>query len=318
MRKIELLEMPSEIGAGTRGSSLGIDALRIAAWNIRNNYFKKYPSTKIPDENHMLYEEITTPNAIRIDGIVKIYERLSNQVKEVLGKGNFPLLLSADHASAGGTIAGIKMAYPEKRLGVIWVDAHGDLHSPYSSPSGNMHGMPLATALAEDNLERQINKVKPHTVEKWEELKNIGGISPKIKAEDLVFFGARDMEEPEKYFLKKNNVKNFTVKEVRKKGVNKAVIEAMEILKNCDIIYLSFDVDSMDCELVSHGTGTPVKNGFTPEEALNILKAVASSEKLVCFEMVEVNPTLDEKKNKMAETAFAILNKVTKTIEDNF
>ena len=318
MKKIELLEMASEIGAGTRGSSLGIDALHIAAWNAKNNYFKKYPITKIPDENHLLYEEVTTPNAIRIDGMVKIYERLGSAVKEVLGKGNFPLVLSADHASAGGTMAGVKMAFPEKRLGVIWIDAHGDLHSPYSSPSGNMHGMPLATALAEDNLERQINRVKQHTIDKWEELKNIGGISPKINAEDLVFFGARDMEEPEKYFLKKNNVKNFTVKEVRKKGVNKTVIEAMEILDSCDILYVSFDVDSMDCDLVSHGTGTPVKNGFTPEEALNILKAVASSEKLVCFEMVEVNPTLDEKKNKMAETAFAILNKVTKTIEDNF
>lgn len=318
MKKIKLLENPSEIGAGTRGSSLGIDALRVAAWNLKSDYFKKYPVEKIVDENHLLYEEITTPNAIRIDGIIKIYDRVGQAVKKVLEEGNFPLLLSADHASAGGTIAGIKMAYPEKRLGVIWIDAHGDLHSPYSSPSGNMHGMPLATALAIDNLDRQINKVKDVTAQKWEKLKNCGGISPKIYSEDLVFFGARDMEEPEKYYLKKNNVKNFTVKEVRKKGVNKSVIEALESLQACDMLYISFDVDSMDCNMVSHGTGTPVKNGFSPDEARNIIKAITGSEKLICFEMVEINPTLDENKNKMAETAFEILNSISKTIEDNF
>lgn len=318
MKKIRILENASEIGAGTRGASLGIAALKVAAWNMKSNYFKKYSSETIQDENHLLYEEVNTPNAIRIDGILKIYDKVSELVKKVLEAKEFPLLLSADHASAGGTIAGIKMAYPDKKLGVIWIDAHGDLHSPFSSPSGNMHGMPLATALAEDNLERQINKVKADTIQKWERLKNCGGFSPKIYPEDLIFFGARDMEEPEKYYLKKNKIKNFTVKEVRKNGVNKSVIEALERLQACDFIYLSFDVDSMDCDLVSHGTGTPVRNGFTPDEAKNIIKAIIGSEKLICFEMVEVNPTLDEKQNKMAETAFNILNNITKTIEDNF
>ena len=315
MKKIQILEQKSEIGAGTRGASLGIDALKVASLNQNNLFFLKYKTKKLEHQNHLLYEENRTPTAIRIGGIVEVYKATSEGVIEVLNQDTFPLVLSGDHASAGGTIAGIKAANPNKRLGVIWIDAHGDLHSPYTSPTGNIHGMPLATALGEDNLDFQIKEIKDEAKDGWDALKNCQGISPKIRPEDLVFFGVRDTEEPEDKQIEKLNLKNYTVQETRNLGIKSAVNDALLRLSDCDIIYISFDVDSMDCDLVSRGTGTPVPNGYSPEEAIQIIEEIMKSGKVACFEMVEINPTLDNKINLMAETAFAILEKTVEAIE---
>ena len=263
----------------------------------------------------MLNEANSTPSAIRIEGVVKVYKEIAKQVEECLREGNFPLVIAADHASAGGTIAGIKKANPDKRLGVIWIDAHGDLHSPYTSPTGNIHGMPLATALGMDNKACQIKEVEQGTVSFWEELKNIGGISPKIKADDLIFFGVRDTEAPEDHIIKEFGIKNYTVEECRDKGIGIVVEETLAKLNDCDLLYISFDVDSMDCDEVSMGTGTPVSNGFLPAEVKEIINGLVNMDKLYCFEIVEINPTLDNKKNKMAETAFDILKDAVKVIE---
>ena len=315
MKNLKLIENKSEIGAGTRGASLGIEALKVASLNQKSDFFSRYDSVSIKDENDLLFQAVETPSAIRIKGIKKVYQRLADQVKEVLTEGDYPLVIAADHASAGGTIAGIKMAYPEKRLGVIWVDAHGDLHSPFTSPTGNVHGMPLATALAEDNEVCKVKEPEEEALSNWNALKNLGGISPKIKAEDLIFFGVRDTEKPEEELMEREGIKNFTVKESREKGIEKAAKEALEKLDNCDMIYLSFDVDSMDSDKVSRGTGTPVPNGFLPEEAQSLIAEIIKSRKVVCFELVEVNPTLDNKGNMMAETAFKILNETAVLIE---
>jgi arginase len=317
MSKIKLLEIRSEIAAGTRGSSLGSDALRVASLNKNSTYFSNYPLELIADRNDLLWSAIDTPSAIRIEGLVEVYRNVSESVCKVLGDGDFPLVLAADHASAGGTIAGIKKAYPNKRLGVIWIDAHGDLHSPYTSPTGNMHGMPLATALGINNEECQVNQVKDLTLAKWNELKNMGGMSPKILPSDLVFFGVRDTEQPEDFLIEKHGIKNYTVAETRKFGIKKAVAETLAKLTDCDILYISFDVDSMDPDVVSYGTGTPVKDGFNPAEAQEIIQLLLESKKVVTFEMVEINPTLDNKCNKMAETAFEILEQTTRVIEQN-
>jgi arginase len=317
MEKIKLLEMKSEIAAGTRGSSMGIDALKIASLNKKSNYFSKYPLQKIADRNDLLWADNPTPFGIRIEGLVEVYQNVCDSVSKTLSDNLFPVVLSADHGSAGGSIAGIKKAYPNKTLGVIWIDAHGDLHSPYTSPTGNMHGMPLATALGMDNEECKINTIKEVTLKKWDELKSIGGMSPKIKPENLVFFGVRDTEAPEDFLIKKHNIKNYTVAESREKGIENAVKEALRKLDNCDIIYISFDVDSMDPDVVSYGTGTPVKDGYRPDEIKTMIRAILESKKVVAFEMVEINPTLDNKCNVMAETAFDILEETTRAIEAN-
>ncbi|WP_207554850.1 arginase [Acidiluteibacter ferrifornacis] len=317
MEKIRLLEMKSEIAAGTRGSSMGIDALRIASLNKKSNYFLRYPLQKIADRNDLLWADNPTPFGIRIEGLVEVYQNVCDSVSRTLINEEFPIVLSADHGSAGGTIAGIKKAFPDKTLGVIWIDAHGDLHSPYTSPTGNMHGMPLATALGVDNEECKVNDVKEVTLQKWNELKSIGGINPKITPDNLVFFGVRDTESPEDFLMDKYGIKNFTVAETRGKGIEHAVKEALSMLTNCDILYVSFDVDSMDPDEVSYGTGTPVKDGYRPDEVKEMIKLIIQSKKVVAFEIVEINPTLDNKCNKMAETAFKILEETTRVIEEN-
>jgi arginase len=316
IKPIKLIELKSEIGAGTRGSSMGVDAIKIAALDFGSNFFKKFKSVEVSNENHLLLEPVVNDYAKRIKGIFTLNERLANEIKKTLLKEEVPIVLAGDHSSALGTISGIKMAYPEKRVGIIWIDAHADLHTPYTTPSGNMHGMPIACVLAEDNKERQQNKPDDETVEYWEKLKNLGGISPKIQYNDLVYIALRDFEPQEEFLIKKHKVRVFNLAEIRKKAVERVAIESLNYLDHCDIIYVSFDVDSMDSR-ISSGTGTPVPNGITEKEAGNLIYYIMRSKKIVCFEMVEINPTLD-KENLMAENAFEILQKATNQLNNDF
>ncbi len=316
IKPIKLIELKSEIGAGTRGSSMGVDAIKIAALDFGSNFFKKFKSVEVPNENHLLLEPVVNDYAKRIKGIYTLNERLANEIKKTLLKEEVPIVLAGDHSSALGTISGIKMAYPEKRVGVIWIDAHADLHTPYTTPSGNMHGMPIACVLGEDNKERQQNKPDDETIEYWEKLKNLGSISPKIQYNDLVYIALRDFEPQEDFLIKKHKVRVFNLAEIRKKAVERVAIESLNYLDHCDIIYVSFDVDSMDSR-ISSGTGTPVPNGITEKEAGNLIYYIMRSKKIVCFEMVEINPTLD-KENLMAENAFEILQKATNQLNNDF
>lgn len=310
MRKPKLVLLRSELGAGTRGASLGVDALKIAAIDLESSYFRKYDSIDIDDENWMLLEKVNHKYAKRIRGLVKIYERLSKAIAKNLKKTNtFPIVLAGDHSTAGGTIAGIKMAFPDARVGVIWIDAHADIHSPYTTPSGNLHGMPLATALAEDNLEVQTNELDEKTEELWEKLKNIGGITPKITYNDLIYIGVRDTEAQEDYLLERHGVRNITTRELRQIGIEEVIEIVNDRLKDCSKIYISFDVDSLDPK-ISVGTGTPVPQGLRFKEARELLQSLCRDERVCCLEFVEINPTLDTE-NAMAETAFKLLEAAT-------
>lgn len=313
-RKISLFHNRSEIAAGTRGSSLGPEALRIAAWKKESAFYEEHPPIPIPDQNHYLNRPTDTPSAKRIEGVAEVYKVTADAVHGSLEKKEFPLIVAGDHASAGGSIAGVAQAHPDQRIGVIWIDAHADLHSPYTSPSGNVHGMPLATALGIDNEENGVNDVETKSAKYWETLKNTGGSAPKIRPEDVFFIGVRDMEEPEAELMRKHSMPNARVEDVREKGAKAVSEEALSHLGACDIIYVSFDVDSLDPTL-SHGTGTPVKNGLTVEEALDLNLGVLQDPRVQCWEMVEVNPTLDETGNRMAENALMILEQVTRGIE---
>ncbi len=316
IKPIRIVEVKSEIGAGTRGASMGIDAIKIAALDFGSPFFKKFKTVEIPTENQLLLEPVVHDYAKRIKGIYNLNERIAKEISKILSKDEIPIVLAGDHSSALGTISGIRMAHPQKRLGVIWIDAHADIHSPYTTPSGNMHGMPIACVLAEDNKDRQQNKPDDETVEYWEKLKNLGGISPKIQYNDLVFIALRDFEPQEDYLIKKNKVRVFGLPEIRKKAVERIAIEALNYLDHCDLIYVSFDVDSMDSR-ISSGTGTPVPNGITEKEAGNLIYYLMRSKKICCFEMVEINPTLD-KENLMAENAFEILQKATNQLSHDF
>jgi arginase len=316
IKPIRIVEVRSEIGAGTRGASMGIDAIKIAALDFGSPFFKKFKSVEIPSENHLLLEPVVHDYAKRIKGIYALNERIAKEIQKTLKRDEIPVVLAGDHSSALGTISGIRMAYPDKRLGVIWIDAHADMHSPYTTPSGNMHGMPIAGILGEDNKERAMNKPDDETIEYWEKLKNLGGIAPKIQYNDLVFIALRDFEPPEEALIKNNKVRVFNLPEIRKKAVERIAIEALNYLDHCDLIYVSFDVDSMDSR-ISSGTGTPVPNGITEKEAGNLIYYIMRSKKICCFEMVEINPTLD-KENLMAENAFEILQKATNQLSHDF
>lgn len=308
MRKVKFVEVKSEIGAGTRGASLGVDAIKIAALDYGSSLFKKFESVEVPSENNLLFESQGSPYAKRIKGILSMYEKISKEVSSILKSNAFPIVLAGDHSTAGGTITGIKMAFPKQRLGVIWVDAHADIHSPFTTPTGNMHGMPLAAMLGEDNSNNKMNNPDKETIELWNKLKKLGGISPKIAYRDLVYIAVRDLEPEEQYLLKKHKVKVFTTAEVKRNGVEKIARDALAHLSNCNQIYVSFDVDSMDSS-ISKGTGTPVRNGITEKEAGSLCVRLVQNEKVCCFEVCEVNPTLD-KENLMAENTFEILQKV--------
>lgn len=312
MKKIKFVEVKSEIGAGTRGASLGVDAIKIAALDYGSNLFNQIPSIEIPNENKLLFEFAGISYAKRIKGILNIYEKLAAEISDNLKKKIFPIVLAGDHSTAGGTIAGIKNAFPKSKLGVIWIDAHADLHSPYTTPTGNVHGMPLAATLGEDNIVNRVNKPDKETIDLWNKLKKVGGITPKISYKDLVFIGLRDIEPEESSLIKKHKVKVFSTNEVRKNGVEKIARDALAHLNHCNLIYISFDVDSMDSS-ISKGTGTPVRNGITEKEAGSLLVRLLQNEKVCCFEICEVNPTLD-KENLMAENTFEILQKAISQI----
>ena len=315
MKEIKIIKNRSDIGAGTRGSDMGIDAIEIAAINKGSDYFDLYEYEDLETENESVYNKVNNSFAKRIGSVLDQCKRLSNHVKVSLQEDSFPIVLSGDHSSALGTISGVKAAFSSQRVGVVWIDAHADIHSPYTSPSGNIHGMPLAAALAEDNLDFQINDTTRETSELWKRMKNIGVPKTKILPEDLIYFGVRDTEEPEEKQIEKLGIKNYMVAEIRHRGLRTCVDEALEKMKNCDVIYISFDVDSMDCDMISYGTGTPVPKGFDEFEVIEIINRFLESKKVVCLEFVEINPLLDLKGNKMAETAFVILEEVTKTIK---
>lgn len=314
-RSIKLIKNRSDIGAGTRGSDLGIDAIEIAAINKGSQYFNNYNFIDIQTRNNTVYDALVNPFGKRIKQVLQQCKLLAIAVEDSLLEEQFPLVFSGDHSSAIGTISGIKSAYPEKTLGVIWIDAHADLHSPYTTPSGNLHGMPLAAVLGTDNLENQINNVDAETKQYWNKLKTIGTSQAKIIAEHLIYFGVRDTELPEENLIAELNIKKYQVEQLRDMGIKSCVQSTLQQLEGCDHIYVSFDVDSMDSELISNGTGTPVPKGFNQTEITSLLQEIIASNKVVCLEFVEVNPLLDSQGNRMAEVAFEILDQVTASIE---
>ena len=313
-RDIVFLINKSEITAGTRGASLGPGAVMTAARKNNKTFFGDFPIEEVKEMNHLLDQPTVHQFAKRIDGLEVVFNSLNEKVSSILGKNQFPLVIAGDHGSAGGTISGIKTAFPGKRLGVVWIDAHADLHTPYTTPSGNFHGMPLATAINEDNIPCKSNEVPKDTMMIWNGLKNLGG-APKLLPEDLIFIGVRDTEAQEDALMERLNIKNYEVQEVNEKGVQTILSEIDQKLDVCDIVYVSFDVDSMDPKETSHGTGTPVDNGLAPEQAETILKHFAAHQKTACIEFVEVNPCLDEKTNKMAEVTADLVEKVIDTLK---
>lgn len=305
--KLKIVKIKSELGAGTRGASLGPDALLIADVTQASSDLWQLPAVDVEVYNQFLTGKLMFSYAKHITTIARIYENVASTVEKVVLEGHHPFILSGDHSSAGGTIAGLRNAFPDKRIGVIWIDAHADLHTPYTTPSGNLHGMPLATALGIDNQEDRVNNPSQFEVEAWEKLKHAGskGICPKLLPQDLLFIDIRDLEQQEWNIIQRMGIKHFSPPKRKELGIANVLDETIRYFKDHDYVYVSFDVDSLDIN-VSKGTGTPVPGGLSVDDAMYLWKYLFNWEKTIAFEVTEINPLLD-RENLMAESVLEII-----------
>lgn len=308
MRKIKILHIPSELGAGTRGSSLGPAALQLEDAARGSRIYQRFPFEVLFSNNTALNHPPKYPNAKYIEAIYNVQKINGERLEFELEEGNFPLIVSGDHSNALTSISALVNSYPDKRLGVIWIDAHADLHTPYTSPSGNIHGMPLGAALGEIYQSKPTNKVSHEVEEFWTRLTTLGSkkITPMIYPGDLIFIDIRDLEEQEWQDIDDNKIKFFVPARLHNREMKEVGKYALDYLEHCDMIYCSFDVDSMDPS-ISKGTGTSVENGLSLQQAKDILEVIWNSPKLKILEITEINPLLDSN-NKMAKAVLEILD----------
>lgn len=306
MLRTKILICSSELGAGVRGASLGPDAIRISAVDHFYNIFERLPADEIKVKKINRYSP-EHKNAKYIRVIASTHQKICRKMCATLEAGYSALIFSGDHSNAAGFIAGFREAHIDKKIGVIWIDAHGDIHSPYTSPSGNMHGMPVAMLMGLDNKDNQTRRPREEVVKRWEKIKLTGKtkITPKLLPEDLIYIGIRDLEEQEWDIVHAQNIKYYAPDQLRKPGVDKIIEEVIAHFVNYNAIYISFDVDSLDPH-ISSGTGTPVPDGLSLDQAKKLLKAFTNMPNCKALEITEVNPLLDTQ-NKMATAVVKIL-----------
>lgn len=282
-----------DLGAGRRGVDMGPSAIRIAGIGPRLSEL----GYKVIDEGNLSIktqeeQRIKDPLAKYLPEIARAVNVLSRKVEKVLEHGHFPLVLGGDHSIAIGTIGGAAMHARKRRkkVGVFWIDAHGDFNTPDSSPSGNIHGMPLAvcTGLGPRALTR------------------VGGAFRKVEPENVAIIGVRTLDKGERDNLIKYGVKIFTMEEIDKYGMHRVMKSAFQqVGRKVDHLHVSFDLDGVD-PIYAPGVGTPVKGGLDYREAHLIMEMVAESKKMSSLELVEVNPILDNR-NQSAEFAVELV-----------
>ncbi|AXQ99546.1 arginase [Pseudoalteromonas piscicida] len=282
MLRKDLLMVECGIGAGVLGAEQGPSLI----FNHMTNYFSVLD--KIHTESELYNSDLPTClNAINTT-ISDVSQRVESFFKNQ--ESDFLVVLSGDHSTAAGSIAGLKASYPAQRIGVVWIDAHADIHSPYTSPSGNIHGMPLAAAVNDDHLELKVREVCRVTSQLWNKTKSI--CNGAINYSDIFYLGIRDLEPQEWNIVETNKISNLTPEQINEMRADEVVSRVLSVLKDCDHIYISFDIDSLDLSLVP-GTGTPVKGGLNEGVTIEILKALLENPKVKLFECVEFNPSLD-------------------------
>lgn len=289
-KKLSIIGVPMDLGQNRRGVDMGPSAIRYAGVVERLEQLR----LNIEDLGDIEISRPNLNNDQKVDNLRNLQEiaegslRLAEKVDEVVQQGSFPLVLGGDHSIAMGTLAGISKHY--ENLGVIWYDAHGDLNTGDSSPSGNIHGMPLAVSLGIGH----------------EKLTNILGYTPKIKPENIVIVGARSLDEGEKELIKDKGIKVYTMHEVDRMGMPTVISETMDYLKKrTDGVHLSLDLDGLDPN-EAPGVGTPVIGGLSYRESHLAMEMLSQSQMITSAEFVEVNPILDEK-NKTAGMAVGLM-----------
>jgi arginase len=287
---IHLLGVPMDLGSGRRGVDMGPSAIRIAGVAGRLEEL----GNKVVDEGDVVIknmEELKVGNerARYLAEIARASSILARKIDRIMGLNHFPLVLGGDHSIAVGTVSGIA-AFAQrqgKKLGLIWIDAHGDINTPESSPSGNIHGMPLAALLGFGASG----------------LTSIAGTSPKVDASNVALVGVRSLDSGEKKRLKETGVQVHTMSDIDRHGVDRVMKKALaRVTEETDYVHVSFDLDAVDPS-VAPGVGTPVKGGLDYREAHLIMEVIADAGVMTSLEMVEVNPILDQGN---ASAAFAV------------
>jgi arginase len=291
-KKIGIVGFPIDLGADRRGVDMGPSALRYAhlEQKLENMGYVVKDFGDIVIEGAET-QRIRNPKLKFLPEIVRSSKTLAKKVESMLNRKYFPLILGGDHACAIGSIAGISSYCKKnkKTLGVIWIDAHADMNTPETTPSGNIHGMPLAVSLG-------IGEKK---------LTRVGGFSPKVLPENVALIGIRDVDAEEAVTVKQfrdRGMQVYTMTDVDKQGVTRIIARVLNDFKNeVDHIHISFDLDGIDPDYAG-GVGTPVEGGLTYREASVIMEMVADCGCMSSLEMLEVNPILDSK-NETSELA---------------
>lgn len=293
--RFKLITVESDFGAGKQGAAAGPQALIDELKTLNFEKTDVYNYTRLVPKP--LKDATSTPHGKNIEVINSFQQKVCDNVVETLQLNHIPFIFSGDHSNANALISGVKDFYANQRIGVIWIDAHADLHSPYTTPSGNIHGMPLAALMGDDHREMGRNNPLETTKHLWNNLKRLGrrNITPKIEGTDIVFIGLRSTEEEEEAIIAKENIRAFRPQEIKEIGIEEVALQSIKHLQNCDYIYVSFDVDSLDSS-ISVGTGTPVEDGLTMDEATHLLRTFKALPNLVGFEITEINPSLDTEK----------------------
>jgi len=279
-KDIQIVGVPSDLGANMRGANMAPAAIRIAELHQKINVL----GFKVHDRGdlHVPIRDTLSAESVRLrhlEEIRSICEILADEVYSALKLSRIPIVLGGDHSIAMGTIAGVSRFYREKeeKLGLIWVDAHADMNTHETSPSGNIHGMPLSVVLGKGDSR----------------LTGISGFSPKVSPENVALVGIRTLDGMEKEACKQSGVRYFTMREIDERGMHAVMKEAIEVAgRNTGGIHVSFDIDGID-PLYAPGVSTPVTGGISYREAHLALEMLADTGKLNSMEFVELNPMTD-------------------------
>ncbi|PYZ95485.1 arginase [Alteribacter lacisalsi] len=289
-KRISIIGVPMDLGQRRRGVDMGPSAIRYAGVveRLEKIGYEVHDRGDIEIGRPDKFDVVDEGNLKDLNEVVKANQALSDTITKSIGDGEFPLILGGDHSIAIGTLAGV--ANKSDNLGVIWYDAHGDLNTGDTSPSGNIHGMPLAVSLGIGHPS----------------LTEIGSYAPKIKPENLVLVGARSLDEGERELIREKGIKVFTMHEIDRMGMTKVMEEAIaHVSKNTDSVHLSLDLDALDPH-DAPGVGTPVIGGTSYRETHLAMEMLAERNIITSAEFVEVNPILDDK-NQTAEAAVGLI-----------
>ena len=287
---VHVLGVPMDLGSGRRGVDMGPSAIRIAGLEAR---LRELGHTVVDDGDvnirNMEELKVGDVRARYLTEIARAAEVTCRKVDRIVSRGHFPLVLGGDHSIAVGTVSGIAAhARREgKRVGLLWVDAHGDINTPETSPSGNIHGMPVAALMGYGP----------------EKLTSIGGNFAKVEPSNIALVGIRSLDEGEKHRLKQTGIQVHTMSDIDRHGIHRVMKKALaRVSDGTDFVHVSFDLDAVD-PTIAPGVGTPVKGGLDYREAHLIMELLHDSGVMTSLEMVEVNPILDQGN---ASAAFAV------------